>query len=398
MAGPTIDATGFHVHEYLGVTGVQGWLDRIVAQRKARFGDDINVDPESPDGQELGTLAEIVNDFEQLGLALYNMGAPAGAVGAVLSRLVQLTGITRKSAQVSTVPITLGGVAATVIPAGSLFDDPDDPDLPPFETAAEYTIGGGGTVTGVGNCTEPGPFAVGPGRLTHPLDVVSGWNTVTNTDDATPGRLVEADPILRVRRAESVAMPSQSMLDGLRAAINDLPGVDDVECYENFTNSTNARGEPAHSIHAIVDGGTAADIANAIWVKSSFGATKVGAQSLDVIDNQGNPQEMRWDEPIDVDVYVTVQLNRTPNAFEETSIKNAVVEWGVENSRIGRNVPWGDLFSPVNALEITGGPGLPSIMAIFLGDAADPDQQLDLPVAFNARPRYDAARVLVVGP
>jgi len=34
--------------------------------------------------------------------------------------------------------------------------------------------------------------------------------------------LVETDPVLRVRRAESVAMPSQSMLDGLRAALADL--------------------------------------------------------------------------------------------------------------------------------------------------------------------------------
>jgi hypothetical protein len=193
-------------------------------------------------------------------------------------------------------------------------------------------------------------------------------------------------------------MPSQSMLDGLRAALADLAGIDDVEVYENPANSTNARGEPAHSIHVIIDGGIDADIANAIWVKASMGATKFGAVSEIVIDSQGNDQEMRWDVPVDVDVYITVHLSRTPTTFETDSIKAALVAFGQETSRIGRNVPWGDLFSPINDLEITGGPGLPSVTSLALDDAASPTLQQDLSVAFNARPRYDAARVLVVSP
>jgi uncharacterized phage protein gp47/JayE len=398
VAGPTIDATGFHVHDYLGVTGLQGWLDDLTAKYKAIYGDDINVDPESPDGEWLGTLAEMFNDQEQLVLTLYNGLSPDGSVGAGLSRFVKLNGINRKAAQFTTVAITLGGDPLAVIPAGSLFDDPDDPDLPPFETAAEYTLDGGGSFDGQGICTESGPFSVSAGRLTHPLDVVTGWDTVTNPTAAVPGRAVEADPVLRVRRSESVAIPSQSMLDGLRAALNDLPGVDDVAAYENTGNSTNARGEPAHSIHVIIDGGVAADIANTIWVKGGQGATRFGAVSDVVIDENGDPQEQRWDVPADVDVYITVTLSRTPNAYEVAVIKNALVEDGVSTSRIGRNVPWGDLFSPINALDITGGPGLPSITSIKLGAAPTPTLQEDLAVAYNARPRYDAANISVVGP
>jgi len=398
MAGPTIDGTGFHLHEFNSVTGLQGWLDDIVDRFKSRYGDDINVDPESPDGQFLGDLAEMLNDAEQRELTNYLQNSPSGAVGAALSRIVQLNGITRKSAQVSTVTVTLGGTPTTVIPIGSLFDNPDDPDLPPFETAAEYIIGGGGTVSGQGLCTEAGPFNVGAGKLTRPLTVISGWDTVTNPAAASPGRLVEPDPILKVRRADSVAMPSQSMLDGLRAALANIDGVDDVVVYENTTNSVNAKGDPPHSIHVIIDGGLDADIANAIWVKASMGATKVGAVSDVVVDSQGNDQEMRWDVPADVDVYITVHLNRTPTSFEEDSIKAALVAFGEETSRIGRNVPWLDLASPINDLEITGGPGLPSVTSLALDDAASPTLQQDLVVAFNARPRYDAARVLVVSP
>lgn len=397
MPGPTIDDTGFHVHEFGGVTGLQGWLDDLIDAHKTTYGDDISVNPEDPDGEWLQKEAQARNDIEQIALTLYNMNSPAGAVGAALSRLVRLIGITRKAAQFTTAPIAVTGTNGTVILAGSLFDDEDDPDLPAFEVVANITIASG-TGTGQGRCTEAGPFVVSAGRLTHIQSLITGWATVTNTADATPGRDVEKDPQLRVRHAESVAMPSQSMLDGLQAAINDLAGVDDVVVYENTSGSTNARGEPAHSIHAIVDGGSAVDIANAIWTKASMGCTKFGGQSFIIFDTQGNPQEMRWDVPIDVDVYITVQLSRTPNAFEIASIKNAVVADGVETSRIGRNVPHGDLYTPINLLEITGGPGLPSILSIHLGDAPSPTLPADLAVAFNARPRYDAARVLVVGP
>lgn len=398
MPGPTIDGTGFHVHEFLGVTGLQGWLDELIDQYTGNYGDDITVNPEDIDGEWLQKEAQARNDIEQIALTLYNMNSPSGAVGAALSRLVRLIGITRKAAQKTTAPILLGGTPGTVIPSGSLFNDEDDPDLPPFETVAGYTIGGGGTIAGVGRCTEAGPFVVSSGRLTHIQTVISGWATVTNTSDATPGRDIEQDPQLRVRHAESVAMPSQSMLDGLRAALSDLAGVDDVVVYENTANSTNARGEPAHSIHAIVDGGVAADIANAIWVKASMGCTKFGAQILNVTDTQGNPQEMRWDVPVDVDVYITVQLSRTPNAFESATIKNALVADGVETSRIGRNVPWGDLFTPVNDTELTGGPGLPSILTIKLGREPSPTDPLDLTVDFDERPRYDPDNIEVVGP
>jgi uncharacterized phage protein gp47/JayE len=398
MSGPSIDATGFHLHEFGGVTGLQGFLDELIDQHKGIYGDDIDVSPESIDGEKLSKEAQARNDAEQLALTLYNMNAPSGAVGVALSRLVQLNGIVRKSAQSSIVPITLGGTPATVIPINSLFDNPDDPDLPPFKTVAAYTIGGGGTVSGQGVCTEAGPFNVGAGKLTHPLTVISGWDTVTNPSAAAPGRLVETDPILRIRRAESVALPSQSMLDGLQAALNNLDGVDDVVVYENATGATNAKGDPAHSIHVIIDGGINADIANAIWVKASMGCTKVGAVVFTLTDGQGNPQEMRWDVPVDVDVYITVHLSRTPTTFEVQSIQNALVSFGRETSRIGNNVPWGDLFSPINDLNITGGPGLPSVTSLALGSAPTPTLQTDLIVAFNARPRYDTSRVSVIFP
>lgn len=392
MAGPTIDGTGFNRF------GLAAWLDLLTTEYTSIYGSAVDLAPDSPDGQWLGILAEHYSDLEELLEDIYNGRSPAGASGAGLSRLVQLNGISRQPAQKSTAPITLTGTPGTVVPAGSLIGSATDSTLPNFETTAILTIGGGGTITGTARCVDAGAVNVIVNDLTVIKTLVSGWTAVTNTSAATPGRAVESDPILRVRRAQSVAKPSQSMVDSLRAAIADLAGVDDVVVYENPKNSTDLRGLPAHSINVIVDGGTSADIASAIWTQASMGVTKVGGVTYVITDTQGNPQEMAWDLPDDADVYVTVVLSRTPNAFEIESIKNAVVNFGVETSRIGRSVPWGDLFTPINDLEITGGPGLPSITALYLGSTAAPVTQTDLVVAYNARPRFHVDRVEVEGP
>lgn len=392
MAGPTIDETGFRCF------GLAAWLDLLVTEYTAIYGSAVDLEPDSPDGQWLGILAEHFADLEELLEDIYNGRSPAGAVGAGLSRLVQLNGISRQAAQKSTAPITLTGTPATVVPAGSLIGSASDSTLPNFETTAELTIGVGGTVTGTARCVEAGAINVISGDLSVIKTLVTGWTSVTNTAAATPGRPVETDPRLRVRRAQSVAKPSQSMVDSLQAAIADLAGVDDVAVYENDTGAVDANGLPPHSVNVIVDGGADADIANAIWTQSSMGVTKVGDVTLTITDTQGNPQEMKWDLPEDVNVYVTVVLNRTPTSFEVDSIKNAIVNFGTEASRIGRDVPWGDLFSPINDLEITGGPGLPSITALYLGAAEDPTTPNDLVVAYNARPRFHVDRVEVEGP
>jgi uncharacterized phage protein gp47/JayE len=385
----TIDDTGFHE------VGFNAYLAAWQALWRSIYGADIDLTAGSLDGQLVAALAQADTDKEQADKQIYLGRSPAGAVGAGLSRLAQLNGISRKSAQFSTVPILITGTAGVIVPIDSLIADPNDPTLPSFKTAAPYTIGGGGTVAGQAICSEAGPIFVSAGRLTLIQTIIANWTAVTNTSDAAPGRLTETDPVLRARRALSVAMPSQSMLDGLYAALANLDGVDDVVVYENATGSYDAKGHPPHSIHAIVDGGLDADIANAIWVKASMGCTKVGSQALNVIDTQGNPQTMRWDIPVDVNVYITVQLSRAPTTFEADSIKAALVAYGDETSRIGQDVPWFDLASPINDLNITGGPGLPSVKNLFLGDSASPTVEDDLVVAFNARPRYDAARIVV---
>jgi uncharacterized phage protein gp47/JayE len=406
MSGPTIDATGFHLAVNGGLTGLNGWIEYFRAGHVGIYGTAADTSPDSPDGQWIGFLAASANDLEQALLNVYNGRSPAGAVGAGLARLVALNGIARKTAQYSTVPILLSGTPGTIVPAASFITSASDPTLPSFETLANYTIGGGGTVVGSGICSVPGPVQVASGDLTVIGSPVTGWDTVTNTDVAAPGLDVETDPDLRARRTVSVAMPSQSLLDGLYGALLSIPGVTDAAVYENPTAAPDLSGRsiPPHSIHAIVEGGASADIANAIWTKASMGCTKVGAVAYTLTDAQGNPQTMQWDTPGTVNVYVTVKLAVvTPNPFVVAAIQQAIWDYGTQRSvsKIGKNVSWFELATPINALDLTGEPGQASVTNLYLGSAPTPTDQADLIIPYNARPFFGASptsgQIQVVG-
>ncbi len=402
MSAPYIDDTGFHAF------GLDAWKAAIESLWQTAFGSSIDLSATSPDGQVIGGLTGFYTDLEQLAETVYLGRSPSGSVGAGLSRLVQLNGISRKPAQFSTAPVTLGGTPGTVIPAGSLVGSATDPTKPTFQTsgtspADDLTIGGGGTVTGQIVCTVAGPTTLPAGAL-QILTVISGWTSAVTTADAAPGIQVEADPALRARRAASVAMPSQALSDGLQAALLNLSGVTDAVVYLNNSETIDSNGLPPHSVNAIILGGSASDIANTIWLKSSMGVTKVGAQTLTVVDTQGNPQLMQWDLPTDLDGYITIKLDRTPTniAYIQAQFGAAIVAYyavdGDLPTKIGVNIFWADILTPVNALGLTGRQGLPSITNVFLGSAASPTLQVDLVVLYNQLAVLDTSRILVVGP
>jgi uncharacterized phage protein gp47/JayE len=399
MTAPYIDTDGFHA------LGLQGWVDKLTTQYKGIFGDDLDLSSNTPDGQWINILAGDLADLEQLAQQVYNSRSAAGSVGAALSRLVRLNGITRKAATFSTAPATLSGTPGTVVPQGSLVGSNIDSNKPTFATTADVTIGAGGTVGATVQCSVTGPVSAAAGELTKIQSVVPGWTAVTNTSDATPGTNVEADPILRTRRAQSVAMPSQSMLDGLQAALRDLSGVADARVYQNDTGVPDEKGLPPHSIQAIVRGGVAADIANAIWLKCGMGVTKVGAQSLAVTDANGDSQTMKWDVAVDVDAYIVVALDKlTPNwSYLGDQIKNAIASYfaadGEAPAQIGQNIAWFNLAVPINGLGLTGRPGQPSVMGVYIGRTVNPTTEADLVVAYNEIAVFDVSRIsVIVGP
>lgn len=383
-----IDDTGYHR------TRLDEYLATLTAQFKDTYGDDIDVSPSSPDGQWLGTLAEAFADFDELLEAVYNGRSAAGARGAALARLSLLNGVIKKPASFATVPVTLSGTPGTFVPTGALIatDNSTPPDI--FQTTADLTIGGGGTITGIARASVSGPAArAALGHLTVIQTVIAGWTSVTSTADATPGSDTETDPALRIRRRASVALPSQGILDGLFAALSQLTGVQHAIVYENSesTPKTLKGGETlgGHSIRALVDGGDPVAIANALWTKKSGGVTQVGTTSQDITDAQGQTQTQRWDAPVGVPAYVTVTLSAAAGTLTKTAIKTALVEYGVSNSGIATDVEWFKLSIPINSV-----PGL-HVVSVFLDRAPAPTLQQDLVINADEIARWDLSQIIV---
>lgn len=377
-------------------------LDERLAQLqedyRAIYGEDIQIDPDDLDGEFLGILSERFSDLDQLAEDIYNSFNPQTVTGVAQSRLVQLNGIRRIAGSYSTADVVLGGTVGTPIPVNSLVKSVIDGTT--WRTVASVTIPMSGTVAATLQRTEKDGTTAAPNTLTKIDTPIYGWQTVTNPNPATPGRLEEKDEALRVRRRASTNTPGQSVVDAIYGAIANLTGVRLAEVYENDTDFDDANGQPPHSIYAIVEGGIVADIAQQIWVKKTAGTTTVGSLAVTVIDVQGKEHIIYLDRPLYSDVYIEVTVTKFASypADGAEQIKAALVAWGLEGSTgddsngldIGEDLVQSRLYTPVNTVRGH------AINSIKIGLTPGPTSEADIAVPFNGLVRIDASRITVV--
>ncbi len=380
----TVDANGFTR------TRLDERFATLQAAVQAIFGPDINLDPDSIDGETLGIYAGAIADLDQLAEDCYQGFNPQSATGLALSRLVQLNAIRRIAGAYSTASLLAVGTQGTLIPAGSLVGSTTLPIV--FETIADALIDNTGQVAIAARASDFGATLAPAGTLNKISTPIYGWQTITNPVDAIPGRNEESDEELRIRRAQSTATPAQSIVDGIYGAIANLSGVRHAKVYENDTDTVNATGQAPHSIYAIVDGGADADIAQQIYLRKTVGTTSLGASSYPVNDTQGFVHTIRFGRPVDVLVYCTVRLHKRAGypSDGDARIKAALLDWVVANQDIGQELIQSKLYIPVNTI-----PGH-SVDSIAIALTADPTATANIAIAYNAIARFDSTRINVI--
>lgn len=323
------------------------------------YGSDSDLSPASQDGQFIATFAQAVYDANQMGLAVYQSYAPGSAQGAALSLAVKINGLKRNGASQSTVPITVVGTANATIVNGLVGDNlglGTQWALPP-----SVTFPPGGSITVTATCTVAGATNAGVGTLTQILNPQLGWQTATNGSAATAGEAVETDAQLLARQQVSVAAPSVTPVGSVTANLLDLPGVGLVQVYENDTNITNLLGIPPHAIAAVVQGGTAAQIAQTIQNTKSIGCSTYGTSSLIVFDQNGLPKTINWYPLTITTLNIVVHVNALSGftANTEAYIQQAISQF-VSQYGIGGNSYLSRLFSPAQLKgdEAVAGTGL----------------------------------------
>lgn len=339
------------------------------------YGDDINIEQNSPDGQIIGIVSQIATDLRELLVRINNGFDPDQAVGAILDQRVSINNIARQGGTYTIQPIvlvitetvTLAGLdAAFNAPDGQGYTVADDAgnefiliDSETF-TAGTYTRNFRARAVGLVETTED--------TIQTPVSIVLGVASVNNPNPAIEvGSDEETDAELRIRRARSVAIASNGYLNGIRAALLNVEGVSEAIVYENFTNATDADGIPAHGIWAIVKGGANTDIADVIYEKKSYGANMKGDTTQSITTASGANFIAKFDRPEPEDLYIRfdIQTLSADAVFDQPAIKAYLT--ANKLYKIGEPAETASLTrSAVNAINATGGGGVPVNLEISL--------------------------------
>ena len=179
---------------------------------------------------------------------------------------------------------------------------------------------------------------------------ISGWDSFSNPDDIDPGREIETDAALRIRRLETLATSGAGTVEAIRSRLLEIDEVTQVRVFENDTMVTDGGGRPAKSDEAVLVGGTNQEIADTIWEVKPAGIMTHGDITVAIEDSQGFPHDIKFSRPTPVDIYVVINIT-TDDDFPddgEESIKESIVAYAIANFGIGKDVLTHLLFTPLN--------------------------------------------------
>lgn len=381
----------------VSVTGISAppYSDIILslqASFRAIYGSDAYLEPDSQDGQLLAIFAKAIDDCNQSAVAVWNSFSPSTAQGTHLSSLVAINGLSRASSSNSQATVLIGGTSGTVISAGKVRDLSGRL----WSLPTSVTIPNTGALTTTATCDELGAIAAGIGSLTQIATPTLGWQTVTNTAAASLGAPVETDAALRRRQAVSVSLPSTTVLGGLQGALQSLPGVTRARVLENDTNTTNAEGQPPHSITAIVLGGDAAAIAATILAKKSVGCSTHGTTTVyPVVDAAGVVYTINYFVPTPVRIRVGISISTLAGYSSDVglALRTAIAGY-VTSLPFGDDVLHSRLYLPA-MLFGTGEYQKYEVVALTVARGTDPLATADVVIAFNEQPSCVLADVVL---
>lgn len=354
-----------------------------------------NIRPESIDGSAISINSEMyANLDDEVGLA-YSACDPDTATGQSLVNLAAISGSPRKLGTHSTATIYLGGVAGTVVNAGSKVRNKATGTL--WTTQHQVSI----PSEVIAQCDERGAKTAGAGELSIIATPIGGWQSATNSNAADLGRDDESIAELRVRRSNSVSKPGSNQVDNIYGEVASLDGITHLKVDENYSKVTDSNGLDPNSEIIIASGGDDHEIAAAIARKKNPGCglnkdngsfsgqvvvqtttplEEYTADNGKVMTIGGSPFTAVFFRAQAKSVYVTVPIKKTGSIDNNTLIarvKQYIIEYwnatlfsgesvsGFDKTgfEIGQDVPSGRIYTPCQkaigeegyALDITVG-------------------------------------------
>lgn len=339
---PYVDETGLHYSSFEDIK--QFYVDGA----KTIYGSDIYVDDDSMDGQMISIFAKGVYDALKTVEFAYNNTTPQTAFGTVLSRLVLLSGISRKKSGYSTAFCKLTGEPFTIIRSGVVADVAGNK----WNLPLVVNLGENGVVNVTATAQKKGDITALANTITQIVTPTYGWKTVTNEYPANPATPLETDAELRYRQRNSVALPSQGLVEGTQSALLNITGVTDAIVKENDTNAIKTVDGvqlPPNSITCVVKGGDEQEIADVIFYKKNQGCYTNGTIEVIQYDLYNNATYIRFSRPTKVELKVNIVINPIKGYSSEITaeIKRNLAEY-VSSIKISNDIAWSALYSIIN--------------------------------------------------
>lgn len=157
-------------------------------------------------------------------------------------------------------------------------------------TWSESIIGAGAiypATLGFVSAVSTGPSSAAMGTITRIVDTLTDWIGVVNVIDATSGARAQSDAQYKASHAQQLASKGKATPRALEGALLGLPGVTDVQVYENTSSIVDAWGRPPNSFESVVIGGDSLAIGETIWLYHTTGTRSYGSTSVIVTDDRG---------------------------------------------------------------------------------------------------------------
>ena len=363
-------------------------IDEITSDLNAsfigQFGQQFDVSAESPDGQTIGIIADVLADLWIQAEAAYNAFSPSAAFGIGQDKLYEINALTRITNLPTSVALTLSGIAGSVVPAGYAVKTGDGYS---FTTVAQAVLPA--IVSAV--CTVQGAIKIVANEVSIlSTPIPTGLVSATNNDPGITGIVREADPAFKSRRASSTISRGTAATDAIYEGVRSL-NLPYIAIIENNTAAT-VNGIPANSFLTVVEGGTPQEVSQVIYDNKAPGITAFGAIVTTVLDTKGFPHYIGISRPNPIDVSITANITNLPGAsVDSATLVNQQLVSYINGLNISESVLWSYLFPAV--LSVVPNIKINSITVKLTSATAF--GIVDIPMSAQQRARTDASKVVV---
>jgi hypothetical protein len=348
-------------------------------------------------------------------LALYNGMDPDQAADDQLTNLCLITGTERLGASATVVPATVNVGASFHADAGTMFASITGSPSAIFTNEADVDNPGGSpaNIAAVFKAVATGPTQCLAGTLTVISSPLTGWNSITNATDGTPGRAIQGDPSLRQTRNQDLSAAGTSTTDAIRADVLEklqppTTTTETVNCrvLANNTDVTDANNLPPHTIEVIAyqPGNTSDDdvaLATLIAADRTAATGTYGLAFKDVTDSQGVVERIFYTRPspIDLHIAITVLVDATTFPLDGAAqVKNALLNYAA--LEFG---PGGEVFLRPLSGSVFPSPLDPAIGVVGVKDISSftcdtnpvPVGTSNIPIGIRQVASFDSSRIAV---